>query len=209
MTGWVCALMLLTLIFALAGCGQQGDGSGQPDTEPDNPAVEDDVNAPGDADANDGLDTDASVSDETDGLEEIRDDTEAKASRIGDLEQTEPQLHKDLVELEFDENVVPENYYYRSITDETGLACYEVQPADSDEPDLLPMSNTVVYMTNPESPAADQAYYEQTTLTYTLDGEPVESIQYQIYVPSVLEPVPATNLDDVDPAEIVIGDTEG
>lgn len=181
-TGWVCAMMLLALLLVMAGCKQQPADSGRSDTESDNPAVEDNVNAPGGAED---LDEDtASASDETDGQE-----SEASTSRIENLEQTEPQVHVDLKELAFEENVVPENYYYRSATDETGMACYEIQPADSDEPVFLPMASTVVYMTNPEAPNADQAYYEQTTLTYTLDGEPVESVQYQIYVPNVLEPV--------------------
>ena len=116
--------------------------------------------------------------------------------RVTDISQTDAELHVGLLKLDFEEDELFENAYYRSTVDEAGKACYEVQPVDSDEPVFLPMASTVIYMTtnhadehaaNGEMGSFADAYYEKITLTYLLDGEPVESTQYQLFVPNVYD----------------------
>ena len=192
--GRLMALVLaLMCLLALAGCGGKADtqDSGKKDVS-DSQSVQDDVNETVDAVS----DTDSSETGSSTG------DTET--ARVSNVKSTDPEVHADLLKLDFDEHIVPESLYYRSVTDESGLACYEIQPADSEDPILVPMSNTVIYMTDKEAANAGQAYYERITLTYKLDGVQVESVQYQIFVPNP----EAASATDGDMAPVADSGTE-
>ena len=176
--------LALACCLAIAGCGGQknvdtdaNDVQTQDvdpvDSEPDAAAPAEEPGEP-DGDSGDVVDT----------------------PRVTDIQQTDPELHVGLLKLDFEEGDLSESPYYRSTVDESGKACYEVQPMDSDGTTLLPMASTVIYMTeghaeehaaNGDTGSFADAYYEKITLTYLLDGEPIESTQYQLYVPNVYD----------------------
>ena len=52
-----------------------------------------------------------------------------------------------------------------------------VERADDGELVYMPVTETVIYTSN-----EDSGYYQEITLTYKQDGEPMEKKQYQIYV---------------------------
>ena len=164
-------LLALLLCAALTGCNNQKNVDADVDDKPvvnlDEPEANEPDEQPGEPD----------------------DDTSAAADqRVTELVTTDPEVHVDLLKLDFDEGEIPESWYYRSTVDESGRASYEVQPVDADEPALLPMSSTVIYMTDaPEDGTDPGAYYERITLTYLLDGEPIESEQYQLFVPNIYD----------------------
>lgn len=164
---YLALALVLALVFALSGCGGKAGGE-KPDGFKEAGAGDIQVDA-GDAGESDG-----------DNADEVE---ETEPPRITNVNSAEAELHVVLRELDLADGVEAENPYYRSLNDESGLACYEIQPADSDETVLIPMSSTVIYMTEQGAEDTD-AYYEQIALTYMLDGEPVETTQYQIFVPN-------------------------
>ena len=184
-------VLLLALVLAcgvLAGCGKGGSA----DTKPD------DVDIPDATQAGEPVE----VSDDEPEAAKV------ETPRVTKVDQTDPEVHLTLLKLDFEDGVIPDSEYYRTTVDETGLACYEVHSADSEEPVLLPMANTVIYRPNGDDDSGiEEAYYERFTLSYELDGEPVESVQYQIFVPDALARLYSANAGDaslnVDSAEAV------
>lgn len=174
------AALAVALVFVLAGCGGN-KAAGTSDGFDSDKIVE---AGPGDINVNaDADDSGAGDSGKSGGDDAEVEDKEADEPRVTDVSQSDAEVHVVLRELDFGEGIEAENRYYRTVTDESGLACYEIQPADSDEPVFVPMASTVIYMTEQDASDVD-AYYEQITLTYLLDGESVQSTQYQIFVPN-------------------------
>lgn len=130
-----------------------------------------------------GQDGQAQESGETD--VEVREPT---GSQVTDTEFGEASTHEQLAPLEFEDGEAMDNpYYKRTVDPETNSPSYMVKRASDGEPDYLPFDKTVLYTT--DQPGA--AYYECVPLSYKLDGEQVETEQYQLTVS--VAPVPETS----------------
>lgn len=130
-----------------------------------------------------GQDGQAQESGETD--VEVREPT---GSQVTDTEFGEASMHEQLAPLEFEDGEAMDNpYYKRTVDPETNSPSYMVKRASDGEPDYLPFDKTVLYTT--DQPGA--AYYERVPLSYKLDGERVETEQYQLTVS--VAPVPETS----------------
>lgn len=130
-----------------------------------------------------GQDGQAQESGETD--VEVREPT---GSQVTDTEFGEASTHEQLAPLEFEDGEAMDNpYYKRTVDPETNSPSYMVKRASDGEPDYLPFDKTVLYTT--DQPGA--AYYERVPLSYKLDGEQVETEQYQLTVS--VAPVPETS----------------
>lgn len=116
---------------------------------------------------------------------EVREPT---GSQVTDTEFGEASTHEQLAPLEFEDGEAMDNpYYKRTVDPETNSPSYMVKRASDGEPDYLPFDKTVLYTT--DQPGA--AYYERVPLSYKLDGEQVETEQYQLTVS--VAPVPETS----------------
>lgn len=130
-----------------------------------------------------GQDGQAQESGETD--VEVREPT---GSQVTDTEFGEASTHEQLAPLEFEDGEAMDNpYYKRTVDPETNSPSYMVKRASDGEPDYLPFDKTVLYTT--DQPGA--VYYERVPLSYKLDGEQVETEQYQLTVS--VAPVPETS----------------
>lgn len=116
---------------------------------------------------------------------EVREPT---GSQVTDTEFGEASTHEQLAPLEFEDGEIIENpYYKRTVDPETNSPSYMVERVSDGEPAYLPFDKTVLYTT--DQPGA--AYYERVPLSYKLDGEQVETEQYQLTVS--VAPVPETS----------------
>lgn len=123
-----------------------------------------------------------------------------------DVDFGDSQVHEELVPLEFDDGESVDSVYYKRTTDpKDGSAAYLVKRAsdgDDDEGVYLPMSKTVCYV---DETLGDRAYYERVPLSYKVDGQEVETYQYQIVTSSfgiskAAEPEPEAQ-DEVMPVQ--------
>lgn len=128
------------------------------------------------------------------------------ASEYTDVDFGDSQVHEELVPLEFDDGESVDSVYYKRTTDpKDGSAAYLVKRAsdgDDDEGVYLPMSKTVCYV---DETLGDRAYYERVPLSYKVDGQEVETYQYQIVTSSfgiskAAEPEPEAQ-DEAMPAQ--------
>lgn len=128
------------------------------------------------------------------------------ASEYTDVDFGDSQVHEELVPLEFDDGESVDSVYYKRTTDpKDGSAAYLVKRAsdgDDDEGVYLPMSKTVCYV---DETLGDRAYYERVPLSYKVDGQEVETYQYQIVTSSfgiskAAEPEPEAQ-DEVMPVQ--------
>lgn len=104
------------------------------------------------------------------------------ASEYTDVDFGDSQVHEELVPLEFDEDEPVDSVYYKRTTDpKDGSAAYLVKRASDQEEDYLPMAKTVCYV---DEELGDRAYYERVPLSYKVDGQEVETYQYQIVTSS-------------------------
>lgn len=157
---FLAAVLSAGLVLCLTACsGSSPDGSGG--TEPDG-----------------GGTTDPPKSEE---VLEVPED----ASEYTDVDFGDSQVHEELVPLEFDDGESVDSVYYKRTTDpKDGSAAYLVKRAsdgDDDEGVYLPMSKTVCYV---DETLGDRAYYERVPLSYKVDGQEVETYQYQIVTSS-------------------------
>lgn len=130
-----------------------------------------------------GQDGQVQESGETDA--EVREPT---GSQVTDTEFGEASTHEQLAPLEFEDGEAMDNpYYKRTVDPETNSPSYMVKRVSDGEPAYLPFDKTVLYTT--DQPGA--AYYERVPLSYKLDGEQVETEQYQLTVS--VAPVPETS----------------
>lgn len=115
------------------------------------------------------------------------------ASEYTDVDFGDSQVHEELVPLEFDEDEPVDSVYYKRTTDpKDGSAAYLVKRASDQEEAYLPMAKTVCYV---DEELGDRAYYERVPLSYKVDGQEVETYQYQIVTSSfgiskAVEPAP-------------------
>lgn len=96
---------------------------------------------------------------------------------ITDLEMSEVSEPQYINQLEFDTDETVESLYYKRTANDTGESIYMVERSDDGELVYMPVTETVIYTSN-----EDAGYYQEITLTYKQDGEPMEKKQYQIYV---------------------------
>ena len=96
---------------------------------------------------------------------------------ITDLEMSEVSEPQYINQLEFDADETVESLYYKRPAHDAGESMYMVERADDGELVYMPVTETVIYTSN-----EDSGYYQEITLTYKQDGEPMEKKQYQIYV---------------------------
>lgn len=153
------------LVFCLAACSGT-DGSGT------------------DSDGQDGQVQESGESDI-----DVREPT---GSQVTDTEFGAASTHEQLAPLDFEEGEAMDNpYYKRTVDPETNSPSYMVKRVSDGEPAYLPFDKTVLYTT--DQPGA--AFYERVPLSYKLDGEQVETEQYQLTVS--VAPVPETSDADV------------
>lgn len=101
---------------------------------------------------------------------------------VTDVDFGDSQVHEELAKLDFEPGETVDNVYYKRGSDpETNEACYVVKRASDGEPAYLPLTKTVCYV---DEMLSDRAYYERVPLNYILDGEQVETYQYQIFTSS-------------------------
>ena len=96
---------------------------------------------------------------------------------ITDLDISEVSEPQYINQLEFTAGETIENPYYKRTANDTGESMYMVERADNGEPVYMPVTETVIYTSND-----DAVYYQEITMTYKQDGEPMEKKQYQIYI---------------------------
>lgn len=154
---FLAAVLSAGLVLCLTACsGSSPDGSGG--TEPDGEGT-----------------TDPPKSEE---VLEVPED----ASEYTDVDFGDSQVHEELVPLEFDEDEPVDSVYYKRTTDpKDGSAAYLVKRASDQEEAYLPMAKTVCYV---DEELGDRAYYERVPLSYKVDGQEVETYQYQIVTSS-------------------------
>lgn len=99
-----------------------------------------------------------------------------------DVDFGDSQVHEELVPLEFEDGESVDSVYYKRTTDpKDGSAAYLVKRASDQEEAYLPMAKTVCYV---DEELGDRAYYERVPLSYKVDGQEVETYQYQIVTSS-------------------------
>lgn len=154
---FLAAVLSAGLVLCLTACsGSSPDGSGG--TEPDG-----------------GGTTDPPKSEE---VLEVPED----ASEYTDVDFGDSQVHEELVPLEFEDGESVDSVYYKRTTDpKDGSAAYLVKRASDQEEAYLPMAKTVCYV---DEELGDRAYYERVPLSYKVDGQEVETYQYQIVTSS-------------------------
>lgn len=154
---FLAAVLSAGLALCLTACsGSSPDGSGG--TEPDG-----------------GGTTDPPKSEE---VLEVPED----ASEYTDVDFGDSQVHEELVPLEFEDGESVDSVYYKRTTDpKDGSAAYLVKRASDQEEAYLPMAKTVCYV---DEELGDRAYYERVPLSYKVDGQEVETYQYQIVTSS-------------------------
>lgn len=101
-----------------------------------------------------------------------------KVPVIENLTTSFPDLHVPLLPMEFEADEPVQNPYYRRTTDAEGTPVYQVSRADNGQMPLLPMNETIVYITDDGN-----CYYEAMEITYDVQGESTTMLQYQLYVP--------------------------
>lgn len=117
---------------------------------------------------------------------------------ITDLEMSEVSEPQYINPLEFDADETVESLYYKRTANDAGESMYMVERADDGEPVYMPVTETVIYTSN-----EDAGYYQEITLTYKQDGEPMEKKQYQIYVS-----VPDDENENSEAGQIATDDTD-
>ena len=104
---------------------------------------------------------------------------DSSAPVITDISAGDAQTHVSVYPQSFDEGEYVENLYYKRVANEAGVPCYEVKTsADAEDYELIPLADTVVYT----DPNRTECYYETVKIEYKKDGEPMTSLQYQLYV---------------------------
>lgn len=138
----------------------------------------------------------AACGNDNDGLKEGARDS--NPSVVTELEVNELIGPQDIVRLDFDEDEMVENPYYKRTANADGESVYMVKRASDDEYVYLPVTETVIY-----SGTEGNCSYQEINLTYKVDGVETEKKQYQIYVSSAA--------DDYDTIQVVPGneDDEG
>lgn len=107
--------------------------------------------------------------------------TGATTGVVTDFQSSDTELHETIVPWEFEEGEEVDNLYYCRTVSDNGVPVYAVERASDNQVVYLPMSQTVVYASESEN-----CYFERTTLTYALDGEPKEVVQYQLHVTALV-----------------------
>lgn len=102
----------------------------------------------------------------------------SSAPAISDYRASDPVLHQVLAPLELEDGQHADHLYYDRKIVEDGTVVYLVQKAADGQWAYLPVEQTVVYTGNYE-----EGFYEAVEISYLLDGEPEEMVQYHLFVP--------------------------
>lgn len=78
--------------------------------------------------------------------------------------------------LNYEDGEIVESIYYR-MRSQDDTTCYQVQPADAEEPMNLPLDETVIYAVE-----GDDCYLKRVNLDIGQDAAPVHISQYQLFV---------------------------
>ena len=111
--------------------------------------------------------------------EEAPPEDEPVTGVVTEMSEGTVEQHIDIQELPEVEGEELSNPYYKRELADDGSIVYTIMPADAEEPESLPASDTVIY-----SSESGDCYYEVVTYTYKLDGVPTEMTQYQLHVHS-------------------------